>query len=436
MAEKIYLDADLQGEVSSISVESHLGASLERIEARYFLDKYGTLPYEGSVYFPRGLGSLLDQGLCAYMAAGGFVPLNLYYIPTREEEVWTQGKWISGDKTLILRVEDDPPVLVYHMMAQSLDAANAAMKELREHIDKIFRKKVVAWRDTPRFLSATEISKAKSWTDLKPSIDPEVAGRIDEVLLPFFARAKQFKGRGVPTKLGVLFYGSPGTGKTYLLRTLIREFAGKATVAHLAADQFVGFSTSAMRKALEFLHRFAPLVLILEDIEVLASDRHQREGSSVTMLLDVMDGAINEMENTIFLATTNLYDKIDSAFKRPGRFDEVLEFGPPQPQWAAPAFASYFKDARLTIPDKTIVYVSDLGMTYAELRYVAHELIRIAMLSGAEEIKATPTQLGELARRASRGIKHKQAMGFRAALDKAQGDGPTPSLGHFGPHIG
>lgn len=134
---------------------------------------------------------------------------------------------------------------------------------------------------------------------------------------------------------GVLLYGPPGCGKTLLARATAGEC--KATFFNVAIsdvlDMYIGESERKLHALFEQARAQAPAVMFFDEVEALGGKRsNTRESTSsklVSQFLSEMDGFTNDNHGVLILAATNVPWSVDSAFRRPGRFDRVLFVPPP-----------------------------------------------------------------------------------------------------------
>jgi SpoVK/Ycf46/Vps4 family AAA+-type ATPase len=147
--------------------------------------------------------------------------------------------------------------------------------------------------------------------------------------------AELFRQYGKKTGGGVLLYGPPGCGKTLLSRATAGEI--KATFLsigiHQVLDMWLGNSEKNLHKIFELARQNAPTILFFDEVDALASDRASMKQSAgrnvINQFLAEMDGAIGSNEGILVLGATNAPWQVDSAFRRPGRFDRVLFVPPP-----------------------------------------------------------------------------------------------------------
>jgi len=141
---------------------------------------------------------------------------------------------------------------------------------------------------------------------------------------------------GIKPKKGVLLYGPPGTGKTMLAKALAKESGARFITVNASdiKDMWVGSSEKKMQELFDMAKESdEPTVILFDEIDGLAPPRndpntHEATRSTLSVLLQNMDGFRSDSKVTV-IATTNEPDMIDSALKRAGRFDELIEVGLP-----------------------------------------------------------------------------------------------------------
>lgn len=145
---------------------------------------------------------------------------------------------------------------------------------------------------------------------------------------------------------GLLLYGPPGCGKTFLARAVAGELGAGFSEVGLAdvLDMWVGRSERNLAEIFRSARRKAPHVLFLDEIDALGQKRsHLTHSASlrntVNQLLTEMDSLSGRNEGVFILGATNHPWDIDSALRRPGRFDRMLLVLPPD----APARAAILR---------------------------------------------------------------------------------------------
>jgi len=139
-----------------------------------------------------------------------------------------------------------------------------------------------------------------------------------------------FKRIGVKPPKGILLYGPPGVGKTYIVKALANE-TGVNLVAVKGPEiltMWVGESERKLRDLFRRAKQVAPSIILFDEIDALAPRRGIEMGTRVTeqvvsQLLTELSG-IEEMEGVVVIGTTNRPDIVDPALLRPGRFDRLI----------------------------------------------------------------------------------------------------------------
>jgi transitional endoplasmic reticulum ATPase len=147
--------------------------------------------------------------------------------------------------------------------------------------------------------------------------------------------AQLFRHAGVRPPRGVLLQGPPGTGKTLLVKAVAHQ-AGANFIAVKGPEllsKYVGESEKGVRDVFRKARQASPCIVFFDEVDALAprrgaaGDAHVAE-RVVAQLLSEMDG-VEDLRGVLVLAATNRVEAIDPALLRPGRFDRVIEIGPP-----------------------------------------------------------------------------------------------------------
>ena len=144
-----------------------------------------------------------------------------------------------------------------------------------------------------------------------------------------------FARLGVSPPRGVLLYGPPGCGKTYLVKAIAGT--GKANVLSVKGaellSKWVGESERAVRELFRRAREAAPTLVFLDEVDALAPTRGQATDGGTTdrvvaALLTELDG-VEELRNVVVIGATNRPDLIDPALLRPGRLERLVYVPPP-----------------------------------------------------------------------------------------------------------
>lgn len=187
-----------------------------------------------------------------------------------------------------------------------------------------------AFRDQMRALEETDLVPQINWTFINYKGDPTTVnidiGAVDPIhdsFYPFIKDGVQpFLEGYFKSKAAVLILaGDPGTGKTSLIRHMIKAHKRRAIVTHdekiMGSDMFyVDYMTCSRHD-----------LMIIEDADLLLASRESDGNRTMTKLLNTSDGLARLMHKKIVFSTNlaNLH-KIDAALTRPGRCYDVVHF--------------------------------------------------------------------------------------------------------------
>ncbi|MFZ7086504.1 AAA family ATPase [Curtobacterium sp. RRHDQ10] len=147
-------------------------------------------------------------------------------------------------------------------------------------------------------------------------------GLLDEVVGHVVGIGEQraaLLAAGQHLKRGVLLYGPPGTGKTLTIRHLLARTPGVTAVL------LTGSSIAAIGAAAEIARTFQPSIVVLEDIDLVAMERHTSPQPLLFEVLDALDGLDGDAD-VAFVMTTNRVAVLERALAdRPGRVDLAVE---------------------------------------------------------------------------------------------------------------
>lgn len=176
----------------------------------------------------------------------------------------------------------------------------------------------------------------------KPAIDFSQVGGMEavkaDIHLKFIAPFKHpelYASYGKKSGGGVLLYGPPGCGKTHLARASAGEVAAHfiSVGIHEVLDMWLGQSEKNLHQLFNSARQQRPCVLFFDEVDALGSKRSDMRHSAgrqlINQFLIELDGQNQSNEGLLILAATNAPWQLDSAFRRPGRFDRIVFVPPP-----------------------------------------------------------------------------------------------------------
>ncbi|KAH9483269.1 putative AAA domain-containing protein C31G5.19 [Psilocybe cubensis] len=169
-------------------------------------------------------------------------------------------------------------------------------------------------------------------------LDDHIHALKEMTLLPLLY-PEVFQRFNVTPPRGVLFHGPPGTGKTLLARALAascrtggRQISFFMRKGADCLSKWVGEAERQLRLLFEEARNSQPSIIFFDEIDGLApvrsSKQDQIHASIVSTLLALMDG-MDGRGQVVVIGATNRPDAVDSALRRPGRFDREFYFGLP-----------------------------------------------------------------------------------------------------------
>ena len=192
----------------------------------------------------------------------------------------------------------------------------------------------------------------------------ETKQALTEAVLWPLQHPDTFARLGVDPPRGVLLYGPPGCGKTFVVRALASS--GRLSVHAVKGaelmDKWVGSSEKAVRELFRRARDSAPSLIFLDEVDALAPRRGQSFDSGVTdrvvaALLTELDG-IEPLRDVVVLGATNRPDLIDPALLRPGRLERLVFVEPPD----ADARFEILKTAAKSVPLSKEVKLDELAV--------------------------------------------------------------------------
>jgi hypothetical protein len=253
------------------------------------------------------------------------------------------------------------------------DAAHAVTNIVSTSFEK-----VEAWRaiTSEMIVEKPPVGEIKMITRATPTSELEIEslGRVssvmerenytDDVLAGYDAIIADIKSSSPAGRISIMD-GPPGTGKTFLVRSIAQDVPGALFVlvpSHLISE--IG-SPEMLSLLIKNKVDNQTVVLLIEDADAILSRRASDNMVSISNALNISDGIVGELLNLRMVATTNAaVEHIDPALLRPGRLSRRITVGLLTPEHAAAVYARLLPD----VPRQTWDAPIALAAVYAHAR--------------------------------------------------------------------
>jgi SpoVK/Ycf46/Vps4 family AAA+-type ATPase len=190
---------------------------------------------------------------------------------------------------------------------------------------------------------------------------------------------------------GLLLYGPPGCGKTYIVRAAAGE-TGAAFLNIKLSDvlkKWVGDTEQNIHRVFETASNYAPCIAFFDEIDGLGGERSSKtphQKNFCNQLLVELDGAEKLKEGVLIIGASNLPWDVDEALLRPGRLDALVLVPPPDLESRTQLLQIYTKGKPIETIDFKNLAIDMHGYTCSDIKQVcdlaADRPLKEAMKSG------------------------------------------------------
>jgi SpoVK/Ycf46/Vps4 family AAA+-type ATPase len=215
----------------------------------------------------------------------------------------------------------------------------------------------------------------------------QVKQRLETAFLGPMRNPELARMYGKSLRGGLLLYGPPGCGKTFIAKAVAGELGARFYSVSLAdvLDQWLGAAERNIKEIFFTARRNAPCVLFLDEVDAIGH-RRSRIGSgwtglrsAVNQLLTEMDSVGADNEGVFVLAATNHPWDVDPALRRPGRFDRTVLVLPPDAVARDAILRYHLRDRPLARIDIGLLVRRTEDFSGADLAHLAESAAELAL---------------------------------------------------------
>jgi ATP-dependent 26S proteasome regulatory subunit len=226
----------------------------------------------------------------------------------------------------------------------------------------------------------------------------QVKQRLETAFLGPMRNPELARMYGKSLRGGLLLYGPPGCGKTFIAKAVAGELGARFYSVSLAdvLDQWLGAAERNIKEIFGTARRNAPCVLFLDEVDAIGH-RRSRIGSgwtglrsAVNQLLTEMDSVGSDNEGVFILAATNHPWDVDPALRRPGRFDRTVLVLPPDAVARESILRYHLRDRPLAGIDIGVLVRRTEDFSGADLAHLADSAAELALADSVRSGKVRP----------------------------------------------
>jgi transitional endoplasmic reticulum ATPase len=215
-----------------------------------------------------------------------------------------------------------------------------------------------------------------------------VKKEIDLKIIKPLIHPEMYKAYGKKIGGGILLYGPPGCGKTFLAKATAGEVNAKFINVGLndILDMWIGNSEKNLHEIFELARTNTPCVFFVDEIDALGASRTDMKQSSgrhlINQFLQELDGIGAQNDGVLVIGATNTPWNLDPAFRRPGRFDRILFVPPPDDKTRESIL-------RLKLKEKPIASLDYIGLAKSMKHYSGADIDAVIDIAIESKLEAS-----------------------------------------------